>query len=765
MTDRLCTPIIGGLLSNMSNKVFVSNCVPGATIIVRSLTRPDDLVRAPTTASFGYLPLLPNVQLVAGDRLVAAQLDGAGNESPQTAPELAVVVGGAPTSVQGVSPVDIAGRLWQCGRYAFVPAAIPGATVEVLRNGAVVGAGVADGGIARVALTTAFAVGRPIQVRQRVGGLIGPALTRDVEALPVSDAPLPAPFIVQPLRSCQIAVRIEGVFEGSDVTLTRDSGEVQASPFDLSGLWFQLSKPLDEANGRIRVRQDLPSCRRQGDDAVADVQPPSKPPTPIVYPLCAGMVSVYVDNLDAGADVAISVGSTVYHTVASGAGNNRFDIDPLPAGPITVQSFMCGLGSDLVTTVVASPPAFIDDPVIVGPLVKCQKSVSLKGLKPGATVQVMVVRPDGAEWPISQQQVAPAPAMDIDVTALVEGEAIRAVQWACALIRRESAIETVWPLAAVDDPRFPPQVTRLDRTVSVSATLRDAQVEVFRQINPEQWEMIGRAVAKGPVTSVALWVELRTDDVLQVRQRYCAVQSPGRQTTTVVKPVPKAPDRLAPDNATIAVGSAVTLIWRDPAIGSEPDRVADSFDVTVLAGGQSIVSTTVGTTILPLTSALTTRFAATFAWSVTPRNATGPGPVAHASFKTPPAPTPLIQAVQEQGKIKVTGSRFAADWDVEIAIAVEYHQLLGSPQAPVEFNDNRWGKDMTRAGPLGSFERTFVAAEALEPRTELVGGGSQMIKAPPYRGAKVTIVARNKRPIPSAKGSDSDSNEVILIWA
>ncbi len=38
MTMKLCTPIIGGPLTNLSPAVHLAQCEPGATVEVRSLT-------------------------------------------------------------------------------------------------------------------------------------------------------------------------------------------------------------------------------------------------------------------------------------------------------------------------------------------------------------------------------------------------------------------------------------------------------------------------------------------------------------------------------------------------------------------------------------------------------------------------------------------------------------------------------------------------------------------------------------------------------
>lgn len=772
MATKLCTPIIGDLLSNLSQKIFVSNCVPGATVFIHSLTRPGDvLVQAQIGAPDGFLDLWPGAGLLGGDRLVASETDAAGNVSPETHPDLAVTVGHAPTSVADITPVDISGWLWQCGRHAYVGGAIPGAAVEVLRSGVVIGSAVAQDGTARLSFPSLNPDER-LEVRQSVGPVPGPSLLRDVRRLPGNAGDdLPAPVIMGPVRACQSAIRIEGVYEGTEVTVTRTSGEVETAPFDLSGLWFRLGTPLTEANGAVKAKQAMPACRRDGLDATTDIGPPVPPPPPFVYPLCAGMTSVFIDNLERGAEVRITVGADVYVTFASAAGHNRFDVEPLPAGPITVQSFLCQLGSDVVTATVATPPATIDQPELRGPLVKCQRSVTVDLLKPGATVQVWAKGPSDPDRPISGKRVVIAPTMEIDVTTLPEGADVWAVQWACALVRRESDPPIhVGQSPTVTDPDFTGLVTRTDTIVAIKGTIRDAIVEVLRRTTGEEWELIGFATAKGSHTAVPLQATLAVGQELQVRQRYCAVQSPGRTRTTVVKPVPLQPVILMPaPGQPVPVGMAVGLAWKDPASGADADRKADTFDVVVQRDGVPVLNVSIPGTTAALTQATTALYSSNFSWSVTPRNSTGAGTAAHSTFKTPKAPDPIVTAVQDQAKIKVTGTGFAPSHVVDIDIAIEYQAQVGSPQGPVMRNDNRTGKATTTSTATGTIDSSFSAAEALEPRNELTGPpgatGSQQVKAPPYPNAQVRVKAHNKPPIKQSEGSLAWSNTVIFSWS
>lgn len=769
MAIKLCTPVIGGVLSNLSTAVFVSNCVPGATVFIRSLTRPGaSLVKAPAGSTDGYLPLAPGETLQAGDLLVASQDNNAGAASLETDPKLAVLVGPAPTNSSDIPPVDIAGRLWECGQHSFVGNASPGLTVEILRNGVVIGSAVAQDGVARVPLTKRYVKWEMVKVRQRSGGAIGPELARQVEPLPVQPGSLlPPPLISSEVRACQTAIRVDGVFEGAEVTVSRKSGETETAGFDLSGLWFNLAKPLSEANGWVKVSQAMPGCERQGQEVTRNVAPPRKPDTPIVYPLCAGMVSVTIDNVERGAEVHIKAGGDEYVTNASGNGLNRYDVAPLAPGTISVQVYSCGLASDVVVAPVDAAPAQIDPPALVGDLVKCQRSIPVDGLKPGAIVQIWSKGPTLDARPISAQVVAYAKRIDVTVTTLIEDAEVWAVQWACFLVRRESPAKRVKPAPLVDDPVFTDNVTRIDTSLRFKGTVRDAQVEVLRRRPQEEtWLIIGMATAPGPVTNVNLFAALAVNDELQVRQRYCAVQSPGNRKTTVLKPAPLQPVILSPQaGSTIAVGTAVNLSWKDVAAGADADRKAESYDVTVTRDGTQVLSLSQAATTASLPAAATTSFSAQFQLTVTPRNATGIGPAAAVTFKTPKAPDPVIAAAQDGEKIKVTGTGFAANHAVEVEIATDYSALIGAPPGSpgtVQFVDNRRGKTTVISNASGAIDASLIAADVLELRQELTG---PPYKQKPYPTATVKVTAKNKPPISPGQGSANPSNTVTFSWS
>lgn len=764
MTMKLCTPIIGGPLTNLSPAVHLAQCEPGATVEVRSLTRPGEiLISQHASAPDGWFALDPGRSLVAGDRLVALQRGSVG-ASAETVPALALTVGAAPTS--GLGAVDIVGRLWGCGRSVMLEGAVPGATAEVVWDGVVHGTGIAYGMRARFGLDAGLPTTKKIKVQQRIGTLVGPALSRDVQALPFpAGTKLPAPEVHVPIRECETGVFVEKVFEGSEVVLTRGSGRVDRSPFDLSSLTFNLSAPLEAADGWMTARQEFLNCERFGEESdPISIGPAESLPTPIVGPICAGSVRLRIDNLVPGAEVEITVGADVYKPIVSSTSGNEFDVDPVPAGTITVQQFLCGAASAVVTATVDPQPAQLPLPIVVPPLMSCSRSVDVESLHPGAVVQVCASNPTtGAVWPISDQHVATGGSMTVDVTPFLrEGEDVFVKECACAMAILESGSVRVVPRTPITDPIIVPPVTRLDAFVNVHNTTRDAIVEVLRKRADGSWEIIGTQRANGTLTHVPLTiVDLATGQLLRVRQRICATQTDGDATVTVVKPPPQRPIlQTPPDGKEIARNTALTMSWTDP--GAAGDQKADNFTISVFHGGAKILesTTTSATATLPATD--TASFSTSFAWSVVAANGTGSTSSTTFSFHTPKAPKPAIQAVQDADKIKVTGSGFIPAHQVVIHIQVEFSELAGSPGIPVQVVDNRSGDALATSKNDGTLDYAFQPASVLPMLTVPKSGAPYT--SPPYPGAKVTLTGRNAAPVDATLGSTDPSDEVSFTW-
>src|SRR4051794_26487990 len=116
MTITPLAPKVNGPLSEWSSTILLEGCVPGATVRVISLTRPDGEPVASGNATSGTvrLPLTPGIKLNAKDRLVAAQ-SANGQDSLPVSSQLAITVAPAPTATASLPNPALATHLWEFG--------------------------------------------------------------------------------------------------------------------------------------------------------------------------------------------------------------------------------------------------------------------------------------------------------------------------------------------------------------------------------------------------------------------------------------------------------------------------------------------------------------------------------------------------------------------------------------------------------------------------------------------------------------------------
>ncbi len=766
---NLVTPIIDGPLSDLSTLIHLTGCLPGATVEIRALNRAT-VVKMTVGSGEPWVSLIPGELLVGGDQLVARQYltDGSGDESAETPANRAFSVAAAPVGSVGLGPVDILGQLWECGQFVWGTGAFPGATVEVLWGATTVpkGQGFANGNAARFRLGQPFPADEIIQVLQRTPSGQGPIVTRQVQRLPPEDqTQLRPPVIQPPLRDCQTAVLVKGVFEGAEVVLTRKSGQEDRAGFDLAELWFNLSHPLDLGDVWISARQEMLRCERKGvSSSPVNIDPAVTPRTPIINThICIGSTRIQVAALEPGAEVQITNGSSTFRGSASAASVQDFEIPPAMPGTVSVIQLLCGMASAAATAPVDPQPISVTPPQIESPLYRCARTVQVHNAHPGAMIQIWAKGTTLGTRPISTQIVAATVDVTVNVTPFLwEGDDVWVLEWPCGLEPIASPSSPVLALPQVLDPRIAEPVTRLASAVVVHQTIKGAAVEVLRQRRDLTWEIIGTAWATGPSTSVPLAVTLSNDQKLRPRQRICEIETKESPIVTVVKPAPLPPVLVTPPNgANVPRNSAITLSWTDP--GASLDRKADTFDVTVVGGATSpFVPAVVGlSATVPATQ--TTKFNANFSWSVVARNSTGTA-TATSTFHTPPAPPPMFSARRDGNNIKCEGSGFVGGHQVEISIHTDYSSIQGSPSNPVQVVDNRSGVATTIAKADGTIDASLTPENVLELRVVIENGVTQSYKSAPFPGADMTARARNTPPISPSDGSPNWSADVKFKW-
>jgi hypothetical protein len=150
----LASPTIVEPISVWTKTLLVTGAMSGATIMIRSIgPNPRDIATQSGGSGWDWLKLLPGISLEASDLLQAMQILG-GDKSPWTPDSAAYPVNKTPTNVAELSAVTMQTFPWECGRYVWITGAEPGATVQVLIGGAVIGHGDAPLGWAKFALNS-----------------------------------------------------------------------------------------------------------------------------------------------------------------------------------------------------------------------------------------------------------------------------------------------------------------------------------------------------------------------------------------------------------------------------------------------------------------------------------------------------------------------------------------------------------------------------------------------------------------------------------
>jgi hypothetical protein len=536
----LMQPAVVGPLSELSASVRVRGQLPGATVTVESATR--TLAKGVATSGDQRFPLEPGMVLSRAESIFARQHIG-GDSSDIPSGNQAMPVAAAPASAAEFGNVNVATHLYACGRFVWVDGAVPGADVTMLANGAVIGTGKADEGVARFGLTSAIPDGGWIVAHQSAPGLgPGPDVGRAADRIPGGPGrPLPPPVLQLPIRGCDASIQVTGVFDGATVTIERRSGIVDSAGFDLGSERFILSQALVE-DDELTVRQEVDRrCERQpqtsGPVTVGKLEPVDPPV--VVAPLCAGATAVRVTGLRAGATVHLAANQTIYDG-STPPDQTWLDcrIPALTTDPVSATQEACGVISAPAAAVSVDPhEAGVPAPTVLGPLFSCTASISVTNAHRGALLQAVASGPAG-DVAISDQVLATSTNMVIGVAPLlIEGTKVFVRQWACSDTSTDSGDQPVQahPAPAPVDVAGP--LTAGSRSVGVRGVLPGAAVEVYvLSVNPPLYLGAATADALHPVTMVGLSRELVVEERIGARQRLCGRLSEPRTSVTVEPP-------------------------------------------------------------------------------------------------------------------------------------------------------------------------------------------------------------------------------------
>jgi hypothetical protein len=505
----LLPPRVIGPLSECSTRVRVQGQLTGSTVSVYAA----GALVAQGVASWPDQTFPLTVSLGAGQEVTATQ--SVGVETSVESPESVVVQAQPPT----IGPVGFCSNLNECGDCVWLEGLVPGAKVELLDGGTVLGSGESYDGNARFHLSTVLTVGMDIKAQQNACGNAGvvtdgPSVDQVVE----KQRSLPKPVVIAPLRECERRVTVSNVVHGAHVRLLRSAGPNLHACFDLDTLWMGVNPPL--ALGEvISARQELHGhCKLTSVDA-DPVAVQDNTPVPVAYvspPLCAGSTTVVLTGLVMGARVSILVnGSELGQAESPVDGSYDFLVPPL-AGGVFVSAIqeLCGEWSlPGPGVLVDAAPSSLPTPKVVEPLFECGAAVRVSNVHIGGRVYVwssMLGAPIG-------ERTADADEVDVAVAPLlIEGDEIYAVQRGCGLVSSKSDVVKVGSTERLRPPKVVEPVYSCETSVKVENTVHGARVDVY--VNGI---FRGSSATGGDDVLVGISGQLNVGDSITARQRLC----------------------------------------------------------------------------------------------------------------------------------------------------------------------------------------------------------------------------------------------------
>jgi hypothetical protein len=252
-------------------------------------------------------------------------------------------------------------------------------------------------------------------------------------------APVPSPTVVSPLCAGSLTVRLTGLLPGSTVEIFQDATSLGtgASPEST----FDFAVPALAGGSAITAKQELCGHVSPASNHVKVDPAPASMPTPVVAsPLFQCGAAVHVSNLHPGATVYVwstflgaPIGSQTVYTTQTDV-NVAADV---PVAPLLMEGDQifatqqgCGhVSSRSAPPVVVGPLEKPAPPTVETPVENCMHSVTVKGVVPGAHVEVYV----NNVW----RGTAMATAATVEVAlsgSLNVGDSIKARQSICGTV-------------------------------------------------------------------------------------------------------------------------------------------------------------------------------------------------------------------------------------------------------------------------------------------------------------------------------------------
>ncbi|MEM6409514.1 MAG: hypothetical protein AAF700_14010, partial [Pseudomonadota bacterium] len=342
-------------------------------------------------------------------------------------------------------PPHVEDPLHECRTRLTISEVFPGARVELERSMGPNGASCFDLPSLWWGMNPPLMLGESVRARQ---------LFLDCEKFsewsdPVNVGPLqpvPIPQIVKPLCAGGTSLRVCNLLADATikVIITDDAhhGLVGGDEFFATApedgcFDLLIPEPGFPPGGLVCVTQTL--CARESDlsEAVMVMEAPKELARPVVHdPLFACSITVRVSDLHPGTRVYVAaenigVLGEAYVT------EDEMDVTVRPAlmegWKVTAWAEGCGHVSDRAEPVeVREPPEDLPPPVIVEPVHTCDRSVTVRDLVPGASVDIYV----NGVWAGRGMAGAEEDEIGIDILPLEEGDEVHAIQRICEVSSR-----------------------------------------------------------------------------------------------------------------------------------------------------------------------------------------------------------------------------------------------------------------------------------------------------------------------------------------
>jgi PKD repeat protein len=493
MSSKLLPPLINVPVTVLNPVVIVSGALAGSKVELFedgvSLNR-SDIADVNGVAQVG----LSGLTLKAHACLTAKQTGG--TEISDPSPEVEIM----DVPVQ-IPPLAFLSMVHEWMDAVAVGGVIPYALVELFdANNNLVGLNGADGTITSLPYQKPGPIpqGVTLTARQTIvyqgQNLPGPLVPSiKVQPNPLKDRPLPAPDILDWLRTCDTSVPVGGIVDGATTQLHRPP-HIDNYDF-LSNAINAETSPLVE-NEKVAVGQSFSRMGLQSPQSSQPVLPYPLPAPLILEPVCVDAETITITKLRPGSTVILYSGRQTGNIMEQAGpwiatAKSTTQIFPLPAdlqenmsGPV---EFLFAYQEDCQGVISPSAnPAHADlirlstvPPAPgLGPLYECARVVHVSNLEPGTSVGLTS---DQADFPILAAPTATyAPDVDIQLFRPLRAKEIVTAQVSpCGSGQGSSASTAVLPLQSLNAPQVHNPTRAWQTSVLVEKCVPGAHVYVF----------------------------------------------------------------------------------------------------------------------------------------------------------------------------------------------------------------------------------------------------------------------------------------------